>query len=208
MNLNKRNIVVYDMEIKNSIGSKFGEKTITWNDHDLMGISVACLYDYRDGDFKVYMDDNISELGERLRNADMVVGFNIIGFDNKLGRAMDPGFPDDKDMKIFDIYDNSRRAAGWKEGVPHLKNMSLDEHLKGTFGPSYMKTQNGADAPKFYQQKLFGKLTSYCLADVRREKLMFEYVVRYGKVKLPAYGEIKCAINWAKYPEAMAQAQQ
>lgn len=45
MNLNKRNIVVYDMEIKNSIGSKFGEKTITWNDHDLMGISVACLYD-------------------------------------------------------------------------------------------------------------------------------------------------------------------
>ncbi len=183
--LHGRNVVVYDCEIKKTIDGK----TVTWADFHLMGISVACLFDYRTGDFSVYMDDNLPELAHRLNTADLVVAFNQLGFDNELVRKSGLDLKPDSLLKNYDMLLESRVAAGWVDGTTRPKGMRLDDHLEATFGKSSMKTADGADAPGMFQRGEIGKLTSYCLADVAREKKLFEHIWTKGVVRTRAHGE-------------------
>jgi hypothetical protein len=54
-----KNIVVYDMEIKNVIDgmvvdpSTGQQKKLTWNDHHLMGMSCGVLWDYETMEFSI-----------------------------------------------------------------------------------------------------------------------------------------------------------
>ena len=174
-----KNIVVYDLEIKQVID----HKNVTWNDFDKMGISVGCIFDYRDGDYKVYLDDNLYSLNKRLKEADIVVGFNILKFDNKLLSAtlMEHEI---KEEKCYDLLKEVRISTG-----SHMpKGCKLDEVLKATFGLHMLKTANGAEAPIMYQDGRMGELISYCLADVRRERIVFEYAYQFGHLKTETHG--------------------
>lgn len=176
------NIVVYDCEIKNVIDGK----NITWNDHDKMGLSIACLYDYADGDFKTYFQDDVQALAGRLNDAHLVVAFNQIGFDNKLVRACGGDLKPDSELKNFDMLIESRRAMGWTQRDRFPAEMKLDDHLENMFGIA--KTEHGSQAPLMYQEGKMGELVSYCLADVRREKMLFDHIWQYGWVSTKAYG--------------------
>jgi hypothetical protein len=166
-----RNIVVYDLEIKEPI-----EGQVTWNRHDLMGISVGVAYHYLTGEFKVFMDDNIEELPELLNQADIVSGFNIIGFDNPLVNATCTKNKYQRTDNCYDLLIESRKAHGWTPAKPFPKGMRLDDHLEGTFGKQFMKTADGAEAPKMWKRGEFGRLISYCIDDVKRECMLFEHV--------------------------------
>lgn len=185
--LEGRNIVVWDAEIKNTIDGK----EITWKDFGKMHTSVACLYDYRDGDFKVYMDDNLSELSKRLLEADLCVAFNCLGFDipllindpmNKVQFTMEQ-------LKVYDLLFYSRKSVGWTESARFPTGLKLDDHLEGTFGTENMKTAHGSEAPLMWQQGRIGELVSYCLADVKREKKLFEHVWAGQPVITKTHGE-------------------
>jgi DEAD/DEAH box helicase domain-containing protein len=188
-----QNIVVYDLETKNPVKGE-----VTWDRHDLMGISVGCLFDYKDGEFKVYMDDNLDELAERLLAADLVSGFNISGFDEKLLIATMKKQSQRQDLveklqaggiKNYDLLYWSRRASGWVDGVKFPSGMRLDDHLLGTFGRDFMKTGDGARAPDWFQEGRIGRLVSYCLGDVFREKALFEHVWNGSPVLTANHGE-------------------
>lgn len=179
-----KNIVVYDCEIKEPIGSVKNGTKIGWQSHELMGISVACTFDYETGDYDVYMDDNIELLAERLNRADLIVGFNHMAFDNQLLRKSGLALKPDSELKNYDILFHSRKAAGGG----FLKGLKLDDHLRHMFGPQLVKTYNGADAPIFWQERKLGKLISYCLADVRRTRLVFEHIYLHGVVSTEAHG--------------------
>ena len=182
MNLDGLNIVVYDLEIKKCIG----QDGIGWNDHDKMGISVGALYDYYDGDYKVYLDDGqgIQDLANRLNSADIVVAFNQLGFDNKLMAAN--GFPITSTQ--YDMLIESRKGIGWRSNKPFPKGCRLDDHLSATFGDGFMKTANGEMAPKWWQAKQYSKVITYCIADVRREKTLFEHIWNGKEVRTHANG--------------------
>ncbi len=186
--LKGKNVVVYDCEIKRCIGDKVDGKEITWETHELMGISVACAYDYRSGDFNVYLDDNLHELAARLNEADLVVAFNNINFDNRLVRASGFTLKPDAELKNFDMLLESRKAIGWTPQKPFPKGCRLDDHLRATFGEQFMKTADGAEAPGMYQRGEMGKLISYCLADVARERALFEHIWETGTAKTQAHG--------------------
>lgn len=180
-----RNIIVYDLEIKEPI-----EGQVTWDRHDLMGISVGVAYHYKTGEFKVYMDDNIAELAAHLHMADLISGFNIIGFDNKLLDATIGAKGDLArvlNLKSYDMLVESRKAAGWKENQSFPKAMRLDDHLKCTFGDQFMKTANGAEAPLMWKEKQLGRLISYCIDDVSRECALFEHVWSGKPVTTPMH---------------------
>lgn len=179
--LRGKNVVVYDLEIKNVIDGK----DVTWKTYDKMGISVGCLFDYETGDSHVYLDDNISELTRRLNDAQLIVGFNILEFDNKLLQATTGGLSLDTASRCYDLLKEVRRSTG--QQFP--KGCKLNNVLEGTFG--MQKTEDGADAPIFYQQHQMGKLISYCLQDVRRERICFEYAYLNGILKTPLHGEHK-----------------
>jgi len=181
------NIVVWDSEIKNVIDGT----NVTWTTFNKMGTSVACLYDYRSGDYKVYMDDNLSELSKRLLEADLCVGFNVSGFDIPL-QINDPmnklQFKAEQ-LKVFDLLYYSRKAVGWTPSTRFPSGLKLDDHLEGTFGKKDMKTAHGSQAPLMWQEGRIGELISYCLADVRREKMLFEHVWAGQPVITQTHGE-------------------
>lgn len=182
MELAGQNIVVFDLETKNPCGTA----EVGWNDHDKMGISVGVAFDFRAMDYLVYMDDNIEQLAERLNKSDLVVGFNILGFDIPLLSAtlktdLFPFFP-----PVYDILAESRAAVGATGGRP--RGMKLDDHLLATFGKDSLKTEDGAQAPIFWQNGHYGRLVSYCIADVKREAKLFRYSWEGKAISTPNYG--------------------
>jgi len=183
-NLEGKNIIVYDLEIANSIDKSKG---IGWKDHDKMGLSVGALYDYETGDYTVYFNstDDIQRLCGRINRAALVVAFNHIGFDNKLLRAIGGDLKPDSELKNYDMLLESRKAA---HSTPFKPGFKLDQHLEATFGQQFKKTAHGELAPIWWQEGRKGEVTSYCLADVRREKSLFEYIWENGGAKTMAYG--------------------
>lgn len=193
----EKNVVVYDCEIKNVID---GER-VTWSTFDRMGLSVACLYDYLTDDYSVYFEEDIKDLCERLNAADLVVGFNTTGFDNRLLRGLGGPLMPDRDLKTlaplsgeksglknWDMLYWSRRSIGWDESKKYPQGLRLDNHLEATFGNRFKKTADGAMAPVWWQEGKKAKVISYCLADVKRERMLFEHIVDYGQVSTAAHG--------------------
>ena len=186
--LKGQNIIVFDLEIKREIGEIFEGKAVTWNTKDLMGISVGVAFDYLKMDFDVFMFDNLPDLIHRLNSADLITGFNIDGFDIPLLRAT-PGLPAlNVILPTWDMLYWSRRAMGWTPDKFFPKNMKLDNHLIGTFGHHEVKTASGAEAPQMYKAKQIGRLVSYCIADVRRERDLFESMIDTGVATTDTHG--------------------
>lgn len=183
--LHGKNIVVFDCEIENDVDGKI----VTWDRKDLMGFSVGCTFHYATGDWGVYFKEDIGYLAELLNQADLVVGFNIVGFDLPLIRAQGGNLWPDSDLDIYDLLEESRKAIGWTPAQRFPKGMRLDDHLEATFGAGFMKTEDGALAPKMWRDGEHGQVVTYCLADVRREKELFEHVVRHGWAKTAAHGQ-------------------
>lgn len=186
--LHGKNIVVYDLEIKKTID----QCSEGWNSHDEMGISVGCAYDYRAGRFRVYMDDNIAGLVDRLNEpGTLVVAFNHLGFDNKLLRAT-PGMPmlkPDEELQNYDMLVMSRIGAG--EGPSFRKpGFKLDDHLRTLGLP--MKTGDGTQAPIMWQAGKIGAVVDYCLNDVTQERALFEHIW--------VTGTVACAFQPIPYP--------
>jgi DEAD/DEAH box helicase domain-containing protein len=178
--LEGKNVVVYDCEIENVID---GEE-VTWGTFDKMGLSVGSLFDYRTGDYNVYLKADISELCDRLNEAEFVVGFNIKGFDNKLLRGLGGLLRPDLTLNNYDMLEQARKACGG--GIP--KGLKLDDILEGTFGAAYMKTEHGSQAPVMWQEGKHAKVISYCIADVRREKMLFEHIYNHGWINTKVNG--------------------
>lgn len=180
-----RKIRVYDIEIENEIGKVVGGRPLTWNDHDKMGISSLCVYDYFDGDYKVYLKDGLLDAVKLLNESELVVGFNQLNFDNPVVVAT--GYALNLKLKNYDILTESRYAAGYSENN-RLGGLRLDDHLKALFGESLMKTGNGAHAPELFQQGKLSELINYNMADVRRTVLLFEHITRWGWVVTERHG--------------------
>lgn len=154
-----------------------------------MGISVAVVFDYLDCEYKIFCEDNLGLLITLLNRADMIVGFNIGGFDLPLIYATKPhGDRLNKNLPTYDMLEYSRLSIGWRPGNKFPTGLKLDNHLEGTFGTSFMKTENGANAPIFWKQGKYGEVINYCLGDVKREKTLFEHVWKGLPVKCVADG--------------------
>ena len=71
-----KNIVYFDLETRLSAAQVGG-----WHEAGKMGISVAVTYSTKDNAYHIYTQDQVEALIEELRTADLVVGYNHIGFD-------------------------------------------------------------------------------------------------------------------------------
>lgn len=184
------NAVVYDLEIVNDIDPKAG---IGWKSYDKMHVSVGVAFDYKIGDYRVFLEDNLQGLVDLLERADLVAAFNNKGFDNplmeaeikRLGLKAEDGFLDRLNKKSYDMLEESRLGWGWDPSKRFPTGFKLDEHLHAIWGASMAKTGDGADAPRFWREGKRGQVIDYCVADVRRERQLFEWAW-YG-------GQFKCA---------------
>ncbi len=77
----------------------------------------------------------------------------------------------------------------------YARGFKLDAHLRATLGPEAMKTGDGGDAPALYQAGKIGELVSYCMADVHRERMLFEHVWSAGNLACDHNGWARHAVR-------------
>lgn len=180
--------MIYDIEIKKAIQGRNETKLAGieycggWNDHAGMGISCIGAFDYATGRTRVFMDDNIGEFAELVKQRDLIVSFNGLSFDNRVCAANGIEVPD---AKSYDILVEMWLAAGLgpKFAFPTHMGFGLDATCEANFGTR--KTGHGALAPVDFQRGKFGSLVDYCLNDIALTKQVFDQIVASGQLLDP-----------------------
>ncbi len=186
--------VVVDVEIQKTIEQTPGG----WDATDMLGVAVACVWEYRTQRMRVYGPEDVDVLRERLLRADRISGFNIFNFDfpviwgvakqSWLDRGP-PGMESDRVRtlrnKLLSKTDDMLRRIWQSKGLNPDRfdpkthgGVGLDAVAEGTLNAR--KIGYGGDAPKWYQQGLIQKVANYCADDVAIERDLTDFVDRYG----------------------------
>ena len=142
---------------------------------DRLGISFVgvCIREGMSGlgEMKGFFEKDLPQLFPLMEQADMVIGFNIDGFD------MQTFLPYYKaDISRIPTLDLMLRI---KDSVGH--RISLDAVATETLGAG--KSGDGLDAIKYYRNKEWDKLSSYCLRDVEVTRDVYDFGLKKGAVK-------------------------
>ena len=186
--------LIYDLEIKNAIQGR-NETRIEgidycggWGDHAGMGISVMGAYDVEKNRARVFCDDNKDEFFETVADADVIVGFNNIPFDNKVTTLCWDGNKEMLDTKSYDILREIWIAAGLPPAFnPRTHGgYGLDATCKANFGTE--KSGNGALAPVLWQQGKIGAVIDYCMNDIALTLQLWRKIVAGEPLICPKTG--------------------
>ena len=178
----KKQPVVFDLETKYT----FRE----FDDHKKLGVTVAAVYDYRDGQEKVFTEKEINSLFPIFENASYIIGFNINNFDLPV---LSPYYPGNiRRFSTFDILDDIKNKIG--------KRLALNDVLQATLGKR--KTGHGLMAIDLYKEGRWEELKKYCLDDVLLTKELFEHGAENGEINfLTEKGKAAIKVNWKRYLE-------
>ncbi len=143
-------VLVLDIETRRGAAEVGG-----WNNTHLMGLAVAVVHDSRSGEFRSFFEEQAGDLLRELAAADLVVGFNLLGFDYKVLAAYDNGTL--AKLKTFDMLYDIRRRLGYRLSLGHLA-----EHTLGT-----QKTADGLQSLEWVRQGRMDLVEEYCRHDVK-----------------------------------------
>lgn len=164
--LRNRHYLVVDIETQ-----KIAQDVGGWDHIDKLGVSVACAYDSKTGEFLAYRENELEKLNKLCKER-LVVGYNIIGFDLKVLTAY--GF-DPKRFDVFDIMLDVQQTSGWRY-------VKLDAIAKATLGSE--KSADGLQAVEWYKQGKIDKIIEYCQKDVEITRDVFAYGMKNGHIKI------------------------
>lgn len=131
---------------------------------------------YNDG-FRAFMEDELYELWPILNSADLIVGFNINGFDMPV---LSPYYIGKiENLPTLDLLDMVKEALGFRLKLDHLARATL----------GYGKNGNGLDACRFYKEGKLEELKKYCLNDVAVTRDLYLFAKEKGILKYPDLGD-------------------
>lgn len=154
-----RDIVYFDLETQRTANDAGG-----WNKKAEMGMSLGVTYSTRLGEYRIYPEKRVNDLVAQLMRADLVVGFNVVGFDYEV-------------LMGYTTYD-----------LPHLcptldmlveidkklgHRLSLDAVASASLGVG--KTGDGLDAIRWWREGKLLEIAEYCCFDVKCTKLVHEF---------------------------------
>jgi hypothetical protein len=178
-----KDIVYFDLEtrrLKDDVGG--------WHNKHKMGISVAVTYSTASGEYVIYTEEEAGDLIRQLVRADVVVGYNHIGFDYEvlLGHAV---LDFREQLTSLDLMLDLEKKLGHR--------LKLEAVASATLGTG--KSADGLQAIRWWQQGKILEIAEYCCYDVKVTRLVHEYGVEHGFVKfLDRNGrEQKVDVEWA-----------
>lgn len=196
-------IIVWDIEIAKEVTEVGGWDAAR---EGAAGVSSVALYDSATKRFHIYGPSLGYDLGEgffasgpgtlpectnHLNEADILVGFNTIGFDVPAyeGYMGDDIVP----LAHFDILDNVWNALGANKH----KGYRLNDICKRTLNKE--KTGDGESAPRLFRAGHIAKLHDYNINDVALTLDLFNFIEKHGfiidvngeQLELPTLG-VKC----------------
>ena len=163
--------IVLDLETKKSFEEVGGDIN-----KDQLGVSLCGVYSYDRDQFRAFKEEEFKELGEWLKNASLIIGFNSKSFDFTV---LQPYFKF-KLAKLphLDILEEIYHALGHR--------LKLDSVAHSTLGEG--KSGSGLDAIWYYKNNDWDKLAKYCLDDVRITRDVYEYGKKHGHLWYEAQG--------------------
>ena len=164
--LDTRNIVYFDLETQKS-----AEEVGGWHRIRDMRMSIGVTYSTSRGDYKIYGENQVNDLIEELRRADLVVGFNNQRFDYEVLLGHNDFF-DAEQVPTLDMLVELQRTLQHR--------LSLDSIAHATLGVE--KTSEGLQAIRWYREGKLAEIAEYCCYDVKITKLVHEYGAAQKKV--------------------------
>ncbi len=122
------------------------------------------------GEMRPFFEDDLDKLFPLLEKADVLIGYNIDGFDIP---ALAPYYTGEIErLPTLDLMDRIKKSFGHR--------IALDSVAKETLGIG--KSGNGLDAIEYYKNHQLEKLKEYCLQDVRVTRDLYDYGLKHGRV--------------------------
>lgn len=154
-----RDIVYLDLETQRTANDAGG-----WNRKGNMRMSIGVTYSTKTGRYKVFSEARVYELIERLRRADLVVGFNVLNFDYHV--LMGYTVLDlCSELHTADLMLDMEQRLGHRLGLDTIANATL----------GVQKTAAGLDAIRWWREGRLLDIAEYCCFDVKVTRLIHEH---------------------------------
>jgi DEAD/DEAH box helicase domain-containing protein len=188
-NKNSQKVIYFDLETQVSfdeVQEKYGISGWSTEGVKKMKMSVGSIYIEPDGVFKSYTEDQVEQLVDELFSADVVVGFNVIGFDY----VVLMGYTD-RDFSQIPTID---MLIDVKEQFGH--RLKLDGIAKASL-VNVSKSADGLAALRWFKEGKIDEIRKYCEQDVAVTRDVYKYGVDNKSIKFDGkYGVREKAINW------------
>ncbi len=112
-------IQYFDLETQKSADEVGG-----WGNIHKMGLAVGVVWDSVEQDYFVYEEKDAKKLVEKLRTADLVVGFNVIGFDYTVLQPYSDF--DLQEINTFDMLVDVKKLLNFRLSLNHLAEHTLN----------------------------------------------------------------------------------
>ena len=182
-------VVVFDLETQLSAAEVGG-----WNKTSLMRVSCGIAWDSREDRFITYFEDRIDELIALLRRADLVVGFNVIGFDYSVLRGYSRC--DFRALNTLDILREVHAHLNYRVSLQGLAAATLNAG----------KTADGLQALRWWKQGRLDLIEEYCRRDVQLTRDLFRHGLDKGFLLFDRKneGRMRVPVSWGEQVAAAA----
>lgn len=185
------NTLVLDLETQRSF-KEVGKQNL-----NKLKVSVACIYDYLTGQYESYEEKELIRLDKRIREADLLIGFNIRRFD--LPVLAPYLFSPIETLPVLDLMEAAEKERGHRASLESIAQPTL----------KLRKTGSGFDALALFREGKMEQLKSYCQNDVRLTKEVYDYGVTHGKVFFTSswdYQTYEIPVHWKEETEEISKA--
>ncbi len=173
----------FDLETKYSADEVGG-----WSHIIEMGMSVGVIWDSADGQFHVYLEDQVQDLIDHLKKGDLIVGFNHIEFDLRvIAGAIPPQesrhqrYLELRSLNHYDILVEVKKVLGHR--------LKLDSLARPTLQVG--KSADGLQALAWYKEGRIDLIIEYCKQDVEVTRLIYEYAREHGELLYDSRSGVK-----------------
>ena len=176
-----RNIVVFDLETQRSFQDVGGRSAMRE-----LGMSIGVVYSFRDDAFRGYLESEAATLIDLLRSAELVVGYNLLGFDYEVLKGY-RDVPFDA-VPTLDIMFHLQERLGFRP--------KLDSVAQATLGAA--KSADGLQALAWWKEGRLDLIEKYCTEDVRITRDLYLFGKRNRHVLVSRYSgsPIKVDVSW------------
>ncbi len=176
-----RLVVVFDLETQRSFDEVGGRSQM----HRL-GVSVGVAYRYDTDEFLTYTEETIQDLISLLEQADLIVGYNILGFDYEVLRGYSD--LDFTGLPTFDLMYDLEERLGFRPKLESVVTATLGEG----------KSADGLQALEWWKLGELEKIAEYCREDVRVTRDLYNFGKRNRFVLVSRFGgkPRKVEVDW------------
>ena len=178
----KRKIAFFDIETQ-----RLAQEVGGWENKHLMRLSVGVIYDSAEDEYLVFFEDQVADLIKKLKEYDLVVGFNIKNFDYAVLQPYTASSL--KQIPTFDILEYIHNKFGFRVSLDLLAKYTLEDS----------KMADGIMAVKWFRNGEMEKVVEYCKKDVDITRRLFEFGQENGYLVVkqrPSEIVQKLMVNW------------